>query len=137
MRVTALAILCMILFAGCQATPEAPVLKAYDYTAYDAKGNIVVTGTLQLHQTGGDVTGQWVLEPASGIKFADIGPQSGSGELGGSTRDRTVILNLQPGTIDNHVILRGRFQDRLFSGSWQYVGFGGVVTEGAFAAMAQ
>ncbi len=137
MRVTVLALLSLVVFTGCQTTKLALEPTAYDYTAYDADGNIVVTGTLRMKQTGDSVDGDWSFAPAEGVRFADVGPQLGDGRLGGKAGDKVVVLNLQPGTIDNHVILRGRLRNSLFSGWWQYVGFGGVVSEGAFAAKAQ
>lgn len=138
MRLIALAALSMILLTACQTSKTVtPLRPTYQYTAYDAKGSLVLTGTLHIDQVGNKVTGDWALEPADQVKPADIGPQVGTGILSGSTQDNVTVINLHPQTIDNHVILRGSLRNGIFSGAWQYIGFGGVVSEGSFSAIAQ
>lgn len=130
--------LSLAFLAGCQtATPVIPEPATYQYTAFDTQDQPVVTGTLRLVQTGSTVEGTWSLKAADGVKFADIGPQAGDGTLTGEAGKNTLVLNLQPGSIDNKVILDARSKDRMLSGRWLYVGFGGVVAEGAFVALQQ
>lgn len=130
----------VVAAAACQTGPQpAPVVPTvYQYTAYDRQGAPVVTGTLALTTADDVVSGQWTLAPAiEGIEFGQVGPQLGEGNLGGRFDHGALVLNLQPGAIDNYVLLRGNVRDNLYAGRWQYLGFGGVVAEGSFLAVRQ
>lgn len=138
MRPFALATLSLMLLTACQ-TGEKLVAPppTYQYTAYNANGAAVLTGTLHLEQSGNQVTGHWAFDLVEGVQVAQVGPQVGAGKFTGVIEDNVFIINLQPETIDNHVILRGSMRNGLFSGSWQNTGFGGVISEGSFSAIAQ
>lgn len=130
--------LSLVGLAGCQTRkPVAPEPVVYRYTGFNQQEAAVVSGTLRLVRAGDAVEGTWELEAGEGVRFADIGPQAGDGQLTGHVDRRGLILNLQPGSLDNKVVLYARQHDRKLSGRWQYVGFGGILAEGTFVALQQ
>ncbi len=113
----------------------------YDYRGEAEQGEITGTLTLQFVPVAASedapmrVAGTWELA-AEGV-VAEIGPQTGTGQLEGEFHpDGTIRLALNPGMFDNNVNLAGTLDPsgRSFSGSWEYSNFTGVVTGGSFDA---
>ncbi len=124
---------------GCKdAGPTPPLLTvpagAFVYSALDASGSPLVRGwfTLVLTDTA-HVTGEWHC--TSLTNRTDIGPQTGDGVLAGSVVDTTLSLNLNPGWVDNNVLLSGKLTADAYRGRWAWVTFAGVSSEGAFEAV--
>jgi hypothetical protein len=108
-------------------------LTSYNYVGYDASGREVVRGTLAFHlKDSVTVEGSWEFEATGST--SNIGPQVGKGTLGGSAYGDTLFLNLNPGFADNNVILSGVLSGGEFSGTWSWIGFAGVITQGTFRA---
>jgi len=63
----------------------------------------------------------------------NIGPQIGSGNFEGHKDSRgSMQINLNPGLIDNNVILDGSLLNSHYDGGWSYVGYPGVINWGRF-----
>lgn len=107
------------------------------YRGYDESGAEAVTGWLLFSsETGESVAGSWQLQQVGNP--GDIGPQIGRGRFEGSRDDQgNISLNLNPNMFDNNVFLWGRLQGDIYSGSWTYSGFEGVLREGTFDARRQ
>jgi hypothetical protein len=107
---------------------------SYSYNGYNAKGLMVVVGSMTLAITDGSaVSGTWRLEStAQGEK---LGPQTGSGTLAGSIQGSTVTINLNPGWADNNVFLSGSLDGDRFTGTWMWSTFVGPTSEGRFEAL--
>jgi hypothetical protein len=106
----------------------------YDYRGFDAKGSLVVAGTMSMTATDTtSVSGTWAFE---GVSLVDkIGPQVGSGRLVGNIQQTTISINLNPGWADNNVLLLGTIGSRRITGRWTWVTFAGPTTEGTFEAI--
>ncbi|MBF8294515.1 MAG: hypothetical protein HW389_1060 [Bacteroidetes bacterium] len=106
----------------------------YNYQGFDAKGLLVVAGTMSLTATDTtSVRGTWAFE---GISLIDkIGPQVGSGRLVGNIQQTTISINLNPGWVDNNVLLLGTIESHRITGRWTWVTFAGPTTEGRFEAV--
>ena len=81
-----------------------------------------------------EVKGRWDFKLTG--EEENLGPQIGQGDFGGITDIRgTMSLNLNPGWVDNNVILNGNtFLPYRFDGMWSYVGFPGIINWGRFEA---
>lgn len=128
--------LILIFAIACsEDSPTSSSTNLYKYTGYDSTWNKIITGKLWIDLSDSvEVKGTWVFNVVGDCK--NIGPQTGKGTFYG-TKDMlgTMTLNLNPGMIDNNVILNGtmRLPDR-FDGGWSYVGFPGVINHGRFEA---
>jgi len=104
---------------------DGDMLGKFAYTAYDTLGTELYHGTLILFQNDSKITGAW--------KFED----GRSGQLEGIARSTELNLNLNPGYDDNNLLLRGTVSDGTFSGSWEQIGFPGIMDRGLFTAFKQ
>jgi hypothetical protein len=115
----------------------------YAYTASDSLGVMLVTGTLEVKfgedaDASGDVaiSGTWQLQQSG--NGAQVGPQTGSGNLEGSVDGQgSLWINLNPDWADNNVFLAGGFSGERFAdfeGTWSYSTFVGPVAGGNFKA---
>jgi len=125
----------VLLFAGCRDHPTEPgsLGGTYVYTAYNAGDTVVVIGTINLANPDSTLlTGRWLLAAVNGAP--NIGPQTGSGTLRGSTGPgtTTISIDLNPGWADNNVFLNGTFQGTAIKGTWMWSTFGGPTSEGRF-----
>ena len=64
-----------------------------------------------------------------------IGGQTGTGDLAGSIIKGELDIDLNPGTADANVYLRGTIEGRRFHGKWTFSGYAGPVSEGTFEAI--
>ncbi len=130
-----LAAAALFLFGSCQKDETITGIPSgtYLYTAYDTNHVTVVTGLITINaQDSLHVTGSWQLRCAPGRN--DLGPQSGTGTLGGQFHDTTLALNLNPGWVDNNVILVGSHHGNRYAGTWRWIGFPGELNHGSFTA---
>jgi hypothetical protein len=108
--------------------------QSYAYSAFDASGAEVVRGVMLIVISDSSrVNGLWDLEETGG-GAGMIGPQVGSGELEGTLEGTKIGVNLNPQYADNNVVLLGTLSATGFEGTWQYVGFPGVLNTGTFRA---
>jgi hypothetical protein len=111
---------------------------SYAYSGYDAEGALVVTGRLELFAEPEPKTGylgRWDFQAEPGVDR--IGPQVGQGNAWGTISFGTIHLNLNPGAADNNVMLAGTVIDGVFAGTWEWIGFFGVLKRGTFWAVKQ
>ena len=97
----------------------------FSYTAYDTLGNAIYSGSLVLYQEGTEITGYWEFQDGR------------SGDLDGTIQGTEMSLNLNPGFIDNNLLLHGTLSGNTYSGVWQQVGFPGIMDQGSFTAVKQ
>lgn len=106
----------------------------YRYSGYDREGGQIVKGFITIvHGDSTTITGDWQLEATGDPK--GIGPQVGSGKLVGDVDGDQIWIGLNPDYIDNNVFLAGRISGSVISGTWEYVGFPGVLAQGTFRAV--
>jgi hypothetical protein len=110
-----------------------PTSASLHYKAYTSSGALAVVGTMTLAKTDTvSVQGSWVLEGVAGVN--GVGPQVGTGTLRGRVEGSTISLNLNPGWVDNNVILAGTIESEKISGTWTWVTFSGPTSSGRFEA---
>jgi hypothetical protein len=106
---------------------------SYRYEGYDSKGNSIVVGTMSFSFVDSvSIRGEWALEKNG--PSDNIGPQIGAGQLTGRVDDQVVSINLNPGWVDNNVVLQGSFENERLRGKWSWITFAGPTTEGTFDA---
>ena len=106
---------------------------AYAYTAYDSTGVKIIEGWIKIvFDDSINISGEWELDKIGHPQ--NIGPQVGSGTLRGSYDKGKIVIGLNPGYMDNNVILTGEWDIRKIEGDWMYVGFPGIINEGTFKA---
>lgn len=118
----------LMLIAACQdqgTSFDGNMLGKFTYTAYDTLGTELYYGTLILFQNDSKITGAWQFEGGR------------SGQLEGIVRGTELNLNLNPGFVDNNLLLHGIISDGTFSGAWQQVGLPGIMNRGSFTAIRQ
>jgi len=123
----------MLIISCSEDSPTNLLSTAYKYTGYDSSWNKIVTGYLWIESIDSiDVKGRWDFKLVSNCE--NIGPQIGKGSFEGTANQLgTLSLNLNPGMIDNNVLLECsmRLPYRI-DGQWSYVGFPGVINWGRF-----
>ena len=105
----------------------------YQYTGFDSSGAKIVEGRLSItsvKSTGFE--GEWQLSKIGNPER--IGPQVGTGTLAGSIIEGKLYINLNPNMSDNNVNLTGAIEGARFQGTWKFVGYAGVLTQGTFEA---
>jgi len=109
--------------------------KSYTYCAFDTFGTALVRGVMFLAIDDSDrVTGLWDLRRI-GTGPTMIGPQVGTGRLEGFREGATIWMNLNPQYADNNVMLFGTIRGSGIYGTWEYIGFPGVLSRGRFRAL--
>lgn len=125
----------LIVFYSCEDSDPNSFPKSYKYTGYDSSWNKIIEGNLWIDSIDSiEVKGGWRFERVS--DYNNIGPQIGKGSFEGTTNMiGSLSLNLNPGMIDNNVILSCsmRLPYRI-DGQWNYVGYPGVINWGRFEA---
>ena len=110
-------------------------MTSYKYTGYDSSWNKIIEGYLwidSIHWV--EVKGRWRFNLVSNCE--NIGPQIGKGSFEGTANPLgTLSLNLNPGMIDNNVLLDCSMRLPYgIDGHWSYIGFPGVINWGRFEA---
>jgi hypothetical protein len=129
-----LTLLAVLIFSFCEDdTPSNDSRQAYKYTGYDSSWNKIIEGYLWIDSIDSvEVKGRWRFYLVSNCE--NIGPQIGHGSFDGTTNMLGILyLNLNPGMIDNNVLLQCsmRLPYRI-DGQWSYIGFPGVINWGRF-----
>lgn len=96
-------------------------LGMFDYSAYDTVGNLATTGLLTLSRTDSQVTGSWQFNDGQ------------SGNLIGTMVGDSIGLDLNPGYVDNNLILRGKLSGKTYAGEWVKYGYA-IIGRGSFVA---
>jgi len=123
----------LIVFYSCEDSDPNSFPKSYKYTGYDSSWNKIIEGYLWIDSIDSiEVKGGWRSHLVSNCE--NIGPQIGKGSFEGITNQLgTLSLNLNPGMIDNNVLLDCSMQlPYRIDGRWSYVGFPGVINWGRF-----
>ena len=129
-----IALASFLIFSSCSDdSPTNSSMKTYKYSGYDSSWNKIITGYLWIDSIDSvQVKGRWDFKLVG--KCENIGPQVGKGTFEGiSNMLGTLSLNLNPGLIDNNVLLECsmRLPYRI-EGQWNYIGFPGVINWGRF-----
>ena len=123
----------LVFFYSCEDSDPNSFPKSYKYTGYDSSWNKIIEGYLWIDNIDSiEVKGGWRFHRVSNCE--NIGPQIGHGTFEGIANPLgTLSLNLNPGMIDNNVLLQCsmRLPYRI-DGQWSYVGFPGVINWGRF-----
>jgi len=115
-----------MLIVACQdqgTSFDGDMLGKFTYTAYDTLDTELYHGSLILFQSDSKISGAWQFEDGR------------SGQLEGIVRNAELNINLHPGVVDNNLLLQGTLSDGTFSGSWQQIGFPGIMDRGSFTAI--
>lgn len=119
--------------SSCEDSDPNSFPKSYKYTGYDSSWNKIIEGYLWIDSIDSvEVKGRWRFNLVSNCE--NIGPQIGKGSFEGTTNMRgTLSLNLNPGMIDNNVLLEcSMLLPYGIDGHWSYIGFPGVINWGRF-----
>ncbi len=106
----------------------------YKYSGFDSTGNKIISGYLWVESTDSSIVkGGWNFKLI--LNEENLGPQIGSGNFEGHKDSRgSMQINLNPGFVDNNVILDGSLLNSHYDGSWSYIGFPGIINQGTFEA---
>jgi hypothetical protein len=116
----------LLLFESCQdlgTSYTGSFLGTFSFRSFDTLKVEVAQGTLSLFRNESTVSGHW--------SFAD----GRSGELEGTASDNDLSLNLNPHYVDNNLLLRGTVTGDTFAGTWEQIGYPGVMARGTFVAV--
>ncbi len=126
-----LSALYLLSISCCEDSDPNTFPKSYKYTGYDSSWNKIIEGYLWIDSIDSvEVKGRWDFDLVG--NGTNIGPQIGKGSFEGTTNMLgTLFLNLNPGMIENNVLLECsmRLPYRI-DGQWSYVGFPGVINWG-------
>lgn len=117
---------CLLLFESCQdlgTSYTGSFLGTFSFRSFDTLKVEVAQGALSLFRNESEVSGHW--------SFAD----GRSGELEGTASDNDLSLNLNPHYVDNNLLLRGTITGDTFAGTWEQIGYPGVMARGTFVAV--
>jgi hypothetical protein len=142
-------LLLSLLLTGCSDMGDPPVspeltgsdgvewrsVQIFSYLGYDERGMLVILGTWRIAaRDSNEVTGTWELSAAPGVPPDGLGPQVGKGNLAGVLDGNRVSIGLNPDFVDNNVFLSGTLSSTRITGTWEFVGFAGVLRRGTFVA---
>ncbi|MBU8932673.1 MAG: carboxypeptidase-like regulatory domain-containing protein [candidate division Zixibacteria bacterium] len=107
---------------------------AYQYFGYDSSGFLEVSGWLAWNYVNSTyLTGIWRISNAGGMDTTFH--MVDSGRLAGIHEDGHIFIDLNPGFADANTLLSGTVSEQSISGTWQTVGFIGVLDSGSFIAV--
>jgi hypothetical protein len=136
MRTFLFALVSVMACAGAPADTTALRTGGYHYSAGSATGQPLLSGHLELEFTDDStLRGTWVIGwvPGADTTVA-VGPQVGSGDLVGSRRGDTLLVQLNPTNADNNVALQAVLGADGYTGRWEWITIAGPRTAGAFVA---
>jgi hypothetical protein len=141
--------LLLLLVAACDTTaPTSGQLRlnsedTFHYTATSGLGRPLLVGTLTLAWANTDttmprgITGTWAIDWAPGAdRSVHVGSQVGTGEISGVATETGVTFDLNPGYVDDNVILRARVEGTRLIGDWTWATITGPGVKGEFTASA-
>ena len=103
------------------------------YTGSRESGEVAVTGILHLTRLDTiHMEGSWRLRVVGDP--TGLGHQDGEGSLVGTLTDSSISFNLNPEFIDNNILGVGVRVENGFEGTWVWVGYPGVLSQGSFHA---
>jgi len=102
---------------------QGDLLGTYTYNGYDEGGTLIIRGTLVFSREDSIVAGTWSFNDGR------------SGNLEGRTDNGSIYIDLNPGFVDNNLLLNGTFAGTMISGQWEQIGFPGVMAQGTFTAV--
>ena len=106
----------------------------YRYAAQDSTGGLIVKGWFTLVRSDSIYfDGEWHFKKVA--ESYDVGPQIGDGTLVGKFDGEQLNINLNPGMMDNNVLLSGTVADGSYAGTWTWVTIIGPTTGGTFTAL--
>lgn len=121
-------ILLSALLLQCQSVLESPDSNL-NFRAYGENGALLREGTIVLDTSDpGDVTGSWRIKE---VRVSNIYE---AGTLKGKLTDRILVIDLHPGWVDNNFVMRGIYDGFSYRGTWEQIGFPGVMDSGTFVA---
>lgn len=124
-----LALLALLLaLAGCDSGTDAD---AFQLSAFDPDGRLVLDGELRLDIASDEVTGRWELEGRNGYPT----PQPASGAVTGDGGLGAIELQLLQGVSDSGFLLDGTFDGDRIEGTWSTLTIAGPVPQGTFEAV--
>jgi len=134
LTIISIALASFLLFSSSRDnSPTSSSMKSYKYTGYDSSWNKIIERYLWIDSIDSmKVKGGWRFELVSNSN--NISPQVSRGSFEGTTNMLgTLSLNLNPGMIDNNVLLECsmRLPYRI-DGQWSYIDFPGVINWGRF-----
>jgi hypothetical protein len=121
---------------GAPVDPTALRTVGYHYSARSATGQPLLSGHLELgFPDDSTLRGTWVIAwvPGADTTIA-VGPQVGSGDLVGSRRGDTLLVQLNPTNADNNVDLQAVVGADGYAGRWEWITITGPRTAGTFVA---
>jgi hypothetical protein len=124
-----------LLVIGCtkENAVESTPPGALRYQAYDTAGTLLISGWLTLTiRDSAHIDGEWHFEKVNDAH--NSGPQSGNGHLVGAFQEDVLSIDLNPGYIDNNVLLSGHLTQTAYDGTWTWIGFPGILNRGRFHA---
>lgn len=131
----------LLLACGCasDATPFTPTslhAGAYRYVAEDNAGRRLLEGEITLVALDDSTfQGSWQIRWAPGADTtAQVGPQVGSGTIGGGRTGDHFVFDLNPGWADNNAILLAVGSAAGFAGRWEWETISGPRSGGRFSA---
>ena len=113
------------------------ISRTYGYKGFDGNGNLIVEGiiTLRVDDTN-KVQGDWKLQVLDRDQLKKLGPQDGTGKIGGQLKGDNIVLNLNPEVFGDNVLLEGKVTKAdifKINGKWARYGYyAGKMTEGNF-----
>lgn len=112
---------------------DQPPAGIYIYIGMDSLKTNIIQGTISLnYEDSITIEGNWNFNSIGNPQ--QIGPQIGGGKLDGGYENGTTWIRLNPNMIDNNVELRGTYKNDVFTGTWTYIGFQGVINQGYYTA---
>ncbi len=126
----------LITIAACkkESPTEALLGGRFQYQAYDTSGTLIVQGwfTMTIIDST-NVQGEWHFNKVGNP--SNIGLHYGDGLLRGAFYHAGLSVGLNPNYVDNNVVLFGTIDGNSYSGTWQWIGFPGVINRGTFQAV--
>jgi len=127
-------ILLVLLGTSCSGLLTPDAVRIYHYRASADDQVPQLEGRITLELIGSSkIGGQWRIDWIDGVdQGGGVGPQLGRGALRGDLQDGRFYFDLNPQMADNNVLLAGDWGDGDLSGTWGWVGIGGIILQGGF-----
>ena len=127
-------ILLVLLGTSCSGLLTPDAVRVYYYRATADDQVPLLEGRITLELIGSSkISGEWRIGWIDGVdQGGGVGPQLGRGALRGDLQDGRFYFDLNPQMADNNVLLAGDWGDGDLSGTWGWVGIGGIILQGGF-----
>lgn len=111
------------------------ISRTYKYKGFDTYGYLRVEGVIAICvDARNKVKGDWILRVLDREKLKELGPQDGSGKIGGKSNGEGVFINLNPLVFGDNIYLDGKFSSaNKINGKWTRYGYyTGKMKKGSF-----